>query len=147
MGKPGIKYGTENPKNPIYKNLDNCYKFIHDAQFMNVDFRKVIPKISFRGMRPEKEKAFIYCDPPYLSTTNNYSNSFNENDFIDLLEVLIDSDLKFCVSEFDNSFVLQQAKQRNLNIIVIGERNNMKNKRTEILITNYENRQIQLFKN
>ena len=145
MGKPGIKYGTENPKNPIYKNLDNCYKKIHDVQFMNCDFREMFNKISFRAMRPEKEKTFIYCDPPYLETSNNYKNGFKKNDFIDLLDVLIDSNLKFCVSEFDNPFILEQAKQRNLNIIIIGERRNMKNKRTEILITNYKNIQTSLF--
>jgi len=45
---------------------------------------------------------------------------------------------KFAMSEFDNEFILNQAKERNLNIIFIGERHNLKNKRTEILITNYQ---------
>lgn len=43
------------------------------------------------------------------------------------------------MSEFDHPFILEQAKQRNLNVIVIGERQNLKNRRTEILVTNYEN--------
>ena len=42
------------------------------------------------------------------------------------------------MSEFDNEFILNQAKKRGLNVIVIGERKNLKNRRTEILITNYE---------
>ena len=42
------------------------------------------------------------------------------------------------MSEFDNEFILNQAKERRLNIIYIGERTNLKNKRTEILVTNYQ---------
>ena len=145
MGMPGIKYGTVNPKNSIYDNLDNVYKLIHDVQFMNTDFRKVIDKISFRTMRPEREKAFIYCDPPYLETTNNYKNSFTENDFLDLLNTLIDSKLNFAISEFNHPFVIEKAKKRGLNVIIIGERNNLKNTRVEILITNYSNAQQSLF--
>ena len=34
--------------------------------------------------------------------------------------------------------ILDQAKQRNLNVIILGERRNLGNRRTEILITNYE---------
>ena len=32
-----------------------------------------------------------------------------------------------------------ESTERNLNLITIGERQNLKNRRTEILITNYEN--------
>ena len=42
------------------------------------------------------------------------------------------------MSEFNHPFILEQAKERNLNVITIGERQNLKNRRTEILITNYE---------
>lgn len=38
-----------------------------------------------------------------------------------------------------------KAKQRGLNVITIGERQNLKNCRTEILVTNYSNRQPELF--
>jgi len=51
----------------------------------------------------------------------------------------------FAISEFNNDFVLSQAKERGLNVIYIGERKNLKNVRTEILITNYENSQQSLF--
>ena len=43
------------------------------------------------------------------------------------------------MSEFDHPFVLEEAKRRNLNIINIGERKNLGNRRLEILITNYQN--------
>ncbi len=80
----------------------------------------------------------IYCKPPYLGTTDNYSNSFTENDSIRLFDCLQNAGCKFAISEFDNEFILNQAKERCLNIVYIGERKNIGNRRTEILITNYE---------
>ena len=49
------------------------------------------------------------------------------------------------MSEFDHPFILKQAKERNLNVIEIGERQNLKNRRTEILVTNYKTNQLNLF--
>ena len=58
--------------------------------------------------------------------------------FVDLFDTLQATGCKFAMSEFDNEFILNQAKERGLNVIIIGERKNLKNRRTEILITNYE---------
>lgn len=88
---------------------------------------------------------FIYSDSPYIDTDDNYSHSFTENDCIDLFNCLQETGCKFAMSEFDNEFILNQAKERNLNVIIIGERQNLKNRRTEILITNYKNQQLKLF--
>jgi hypothetical protein len=41
------------------------------------------------------------------------------------------------MSEFDNEFVLEQARQRELHIYIIGERQALKKRSIEILITNY----------
>lgn len=136
-----IKFGTENPKNSVYNNIDKTIELLHDVQFLNNDFRDVLPKIQLR----EKSKVFIYCDPPYLGTNDNYSDSFCEKDSFDLFEVLTSSDCRFAMSEFAHHFILKEAKKRNLNIITIGERQNLKKRDTEILITNYENRQQKLF--
>ena len=40
------------------------------------------------------------------------------------------------ISEFDNPKILEMSK--GLNVYQIGERKNLKNRRSEILITNYE---------
>lgn len=87
----------------------------------------------------------VYLDPPYLLTLDNYSHSFKEQDCIDLFDCVQKIGVKFAYSEFDNPFILQQAKERNLNVITIGERQNLKNRRTEILVTNYQNTQLSLF--
>ena len=50
------------------------------------------------------------------------------------------------MSEFDNDhLIIEQAQKRGLNIIYIGERQNLSNRRTEILITSDEKMQQWLF--
>lgn len=121
----------------LMSKIDETAKYLFDVQFANFDFRKFIKSLSFRDEN-EQSKAFIYCDPPYLGTDDNYSNSFIEDDSKDLFDLLCNSGCKFAMSEFDHPFIIEQAKNRGLNYIVIGERKNLKNRRTEILITNYE---------
>jgi DNA adenine methylase len=142
LGQPmTIKFSTANSKQIAINNIKTTYDFLKDCslQFMNFDFRKALKSISFRRETSVKT-TFIYCDPPYLHTRNNYNNSFTEQDFVELLDLLQEKkDWKFAVSEFDNPFVIEQAKQRNLNVYIIGERRNLNNnRRTEILITNYD---------
>jgi site-specific DNA-adenine methylase len=87
-----------------------------------------------------RNTAFIYCDPPYLNTTDKYEmEGWKEQDVNDLFNCLIETGCKFAYSEFDHPFIIKQAETRNLNLITIGERQNLKNRRTEILITNYKN--------
>jgi len=116
--------------------LDKTFDLISGVQFMNVDFRKFFNNFQ---IRETEEQHFIYCDPPYLGTGDNYSHSFTEQDSSDLFNLLIQSKCKFAVSEFDHPFIIEQAQKNGLNTIIIGERQNLKNRRTEILITNYEN--------
>lgn len=130
----------------FYDLLDKTQDYITNVKFYNSDFRKFLNGMEYNQYRPnEKKESFIYCDPPYLGTNDNYSNSFTEQDSIDLFDCLQATGCKFAMSEFDNEFILNQAKERGLNVIIIGERKNLKNRRTEILITNYKKLQLELF--
>jgi len=131
-----LRVGSSNSKDVLAENLTKVNKVIFDVQFANSDFRRFLKMYSFK--ENENDTAFIYCDPPYLYTNDNYSNSFTQQDSIDLFDCLQATGCKFAMSEFDNEFILNQAKERGLNVIIIGERKNLKNRRTEILITNYE---------
>jgi len=132
------RYGCE----WVFNNEDIKEK-IFEVQFCNMDCNKFIKSISIE--QHEIKKTFIYCDPPYLGTGDNYSNSFTEEQSAELFDTLEETGCKFAMSEFDNPFILEQAKQRDLNVIIIGERQNLKNRRTEILVTNYSNSQQSLF--
>lgn len=135
MGTGSLRFTAEYSVKTL---LNNCMALSfdnYDVKFMNTDFRKVIGKIAWRD-EDEKQKAFVYADPPYLGTNGNY-DSFSEQDTTDLFQTLVDSKMRFAISEFDNEFVIDLAKRHNLNTNIIGERNNLRNRRTEILITNY----------
>lgn len=127
--------GTGKDKQILINNIFITYKMIQDVKFTNFDFRKFIKALSLSV--EELQKTFIYADPPYLETGSNYQN-FNEKDSIDLFDCLQEKGCKWAMSEFDNPFIIKQAKKRNLNVIEIGERVNLRNRKTEILITNYE---------
>lgn len=129
----------DNSKQNILEDLKPTFDFLFDVNFSNHDFKKFLNSIEFRGGE------FIYCDPPYLGTNDNYSDSFKEQDSLDLFNTLEETKCKWAISEFDHPFILEQALRRGLNVIYIGERQNLKNRRIEILVTNYENTQLELF--
>jgi DNA adenine methylase len=138
MGVNSTMQVAFNPSlNVLIKNIINAEGFAR-SRFTCLDFKDLFKSINYKkDGRNDEEKTFIYCDPPYLSTTDNYSNSFTEQDTIELFEVLIKTGCKFAISEFDNPIVLELAKKHGLEVITIGERQNLKNRRTEILIVNY----------
>jgi len=140
MGMPQtLHFKSDNSKKILLQNLEKTYLFLvrNENKFLNCDFREVLKKISFRSEK-EKTNAFIYADPPYLDTLNNYECSFTEQDSIDLFNVLQNSGIRWAMSEFKNDFIIKQTRERGLNVITIGERRTMKNRNTEILITNYK---------
>ncbi len=145
LGQPEtLRYLSENTSKLLYENINRTNEFIFGCEFMDCDFRDIFRKLSFKSKR-EKLNTFAYCDPPYLGTSNNYSQGFTEQDSFDLFDVLEASGVQFAMSEFDHPFILDQAKQRGLNIIEIGERKNLKNRRIEILVTNHVSSQLSLF--
>lgn len=136
LGKgDSLKLNSRNDIECINSEINSLNDKLYAVQFANMDFRKFINSISIEEQ--EVEKTFIYADPPYQNTGDNYSNSFTQQDSIDLFDTLQKTGCKWAMSEFDNEFILNQAKERNLNVHIIGERQNLKNRRTEILITNY----------
>jgi DNA adenine methylase len=139
----GSKSIITQSKHNFNDRLNETNKMLFDVQFANFDFRKFIKSLMLSDK--DKEQTLIYCDPPYLGTEDNYESSFTEDDSNDLFNCLEESKCKFAMSEFDHPFILEQAEKRGLNIIYIGERQNLKNRRTEVLITNYVNNQTSLF--
>jgi len=132
-----FKITVNNDKRTLYDALNKTNELMFDVIFNNCDFRKFITTLSFRG-KEEISNSFIYADPPYIDTADNYSHSFKRQDAIDLLDSLTKTGCNFAYSEFENDFILSEAEKRSLNVIIIGERRNIKKERTEILITNYK---------
>jgi DNA adenine methylase len=122
----------------LHKNIESLQDALDEITFLCCDFREVLGKVSFRHPDREKAKAFIYADPPYLGTGHNYATGFTEQDTFDLFRVLVESDMRFAISEFDHPTILHLADVYKLKINVIGRRRTLKNRQTELLITNYE---------
>jgi len=140
-----LRYNNTNTAKLIYQNIENTKKLLFGVEFMNCSFEEMFKKISL-GSEREKNKAFIYCDPPYLGTANNYVSGFTNEQSFNLFEVLQNTGVRWAMSEFDHPFILEQAEIRKLKVIDIGIRNNVKNRRKELLITNFDqNTQLKLF--
>lgn len=135
-----IKFTADNSKQILLDRIEPTFQYMSDAKFMCVDFREVLKQISFQDKSQlcTKGHSFIYDDAPYYGTDGWYTHNSNEvEDITDHMNVLVESEIKFAMSEFDNELILDMASDRKLNVITIGERRNLKNRRTEILLTNY----------
>ncbi len=133
-----LLHSNSTHKDKLQKLIKVCASQFEFAMLRNKDFRLFFDGISVTDKHIGKENRFIYADPPYLNTTNNYNTpKWTEKDSIDLFNTLENTGIKYAMSEFDNEFIITQAKNRNLNIIEIGERRSLQSTKKEILITNY----------
>jgi DNA adenine methylase len=119
----------------VRQRIDQVHDQLRGVQMMNCDFRKVISKICIRP--GTHHRVFIYADPPYLETKGGNYEGFSLRDTTDLFDCLLQSGCRFAISEFDHPDVLALAAKHGLRVIEIGERQNMMNRRMEILIVNY----------
>lgn len=137
MGDPStLRYATGNSKRIVIEHMARTKAMLWDCEFTNCDFRNILRKLPSRNL--QSQSTFIYADPPYLDTTNNYVAGFAEQDCRDLMTMLAKCGSKFAMSEFDHPFVIGLAAELGLNVTVLGERKNLSNRRTEILVTNYK---------
>jgi len=129
-----------NSRKILLENAKDILKYVNKLiVFENKDFREINLPYSYPKTRPlQKYGQFVYCDPPYIQTADNYSNSFTEQDTKELIEKLISSELRFCISEFLTDTTEKLAKQYNLKLTIIKERRNHKKRATEIIMTNYK---------
>jgi len=135
----------QSDKKVLLSKIENVFKLAQNIKFTNCDFRDILKKIVFKDNN-EINKTFLYADPPYLNTGSNYNTTWTEQDTRDLFKVCMDSGLRFAISEFDNPVIIEIAKSYDLNINYLKERQTLKSRNTEILITNYHaNRQRRLF--
>lgn len=132
-------------KEKIRKLIKKTAESFGSTMIRNKDFRLFFNDIYETEAHIPKRHRFIYADPPYLGTTNNYSDSFTADDANDLFKILIESGIKFGYSEFDNPIILDLAKKYDLKIIQIGERRTLGSRNNEILVVNYENPELTLF--
>lgn len=144
-GNSLFKVSPTNPQKILLDNYLLAKDIFSGVTICNSDYRDLLHKMEWAHFyKKNKFIVFCYADPPYLDTTDNYSHSFTEQDSIDLFNILESKSKEYpdkfyyAISEFNHPFILEQAKQRNLNVVEIGERRNLGNRKMEILVCNYE---------
>lgn len=134
LGKPQtLKWNNKDAKRSLHQRISATRELLFDVEFTNVDFRQFLRRIPLS--KAERTQAFVYADPPYLDTANNYgeAGAWHLQDTADLFADLLASGLRFAISEFDHPEVLALATRHNLRRVHIGERHNLRNRRTELL--------------
>ena len=133
-----LKFGASHARQIALNAIRDGFAAINRIQFMSTDFRDVLPRIAWRHPR-DTRSAFCYADPPYINAdcATYGAAPWTEQDTVDLFALLAASGLRFAISEFDGAFVRDLAAQHGLTVTTLGERRNIANRKTEILVTNY----------
>ena len=133
-----LKFGAGNSRQIALNAIRDGLAAINRIQFMSTDFRDALNRIAWRHPR-DTRSAFVYADPPYINTdcATYGAATWTETDTVDLFAMLSQSGMRFAVSEFDGEFIRDLAAQYGLTVNTLGERRNIANRKTEILITNY----------
>ena len=141
LGKNDTLYfnSCNNSKETLLSDMKNILKYLKHVKFDNKNLFDINLPLSYPKNRPlQKYGQFAYLDLPYINTTDNYSNSFTEKDTRKAIEKMDATGLRYAISEFKSDMTEQIAKDYNLNYIEIKERKSLKNRNTEILMTNYK---------
>jgi DNA adenine methylase len=141
-----LRLGLSNEKVNLINNIEPTFRKLQNARITNSDFREVIPKISFSKGLLSKEESFVYLDPVYLDSCHYYKcPKWTVDDTEDCFKIMANSGIPSAMSEFDHEAVMDFASDYKMNITEIKERQNIKNRKKEILITNYSTGQGKLF--
>ncbi len=104
MNMPNWGYSHTKSVQP-YKwpaRIDHAYEKLKYAKITNLHFRDVISA-------PSKQNVFMFIDPPYFKADQKraYFHSFELEDHLELLELLKNTNFKFCLS-YDNCEEIQE---------------------------------------
>lgn len=140
-----LRLGLDNTKKILLKNIEPTFEALQDVKITTNDFREVIAKLSFSKKVLSKQDTFLFLDPIYIETEHYYNvPKWTVDDTLDCFNIMETSGINSGMCEFDHPIILAEAKKRNFNIIPIKERQNIKNRKKEIFITNYESPQYKL---
>jgi DNA adenine methylase len=123
-------------KSLTLNKIPNVNELLENVIIANLDFEKFLKSITFDN-EIKKSKSFIYADPPYLNTSNNYNLKWTVEDTVRLFLVLDNLNIRFAVSEIESDFINEIADYFKLNIIEIATFRSQRKTRKELLITNY----------
>ncbi len=134
-----LRVSIDNSKMNLIDRIDSTFDQLKYSKITNLDFRDVLGTISFSKKLIAQTDAFIYMDPVYLDTDHYYKvPKWTIDDTIDCFEIMANSGIRSALSEFDHPEILKLVDRYGFHKIQLGVRQNIKNRRSELLITNYQ---------
>ena len=132
-----LRLTVGNSKKVLIEKIKNFNEGIETVQFDNTDFEKFLTQYSFKdSFNPRK--VFAFDDPPYVGTTNNYDTpKWTIANLERLIQVQQERGILFMICEFDTPEVIELAGRYGLTVVEIGDRQNLRNRRMEIILVNY----------
>jgi DNA adenine methylase len=126
-------------KSKLNKLVVTASAFLQNTVLSNKDHKSFVQDFAVSESHIPARKRFIYNDPPYVGTCQNYNlPTWQLEDLYNLINNCIETTIPFAVSEFKNEQTVAIAKELNLDIINITESYNMGKPETEILMINYD---------
>lgn len=147
LGKgDNLRLGIDNTKKILIDSIEPTFDQLQNSKILNRDFREVLPNISFSETVTSKADTFVYLDPIYLDTTHTYKvPSWSKKDTEDCFLLMQGCGIRCVMSEFDNEMVMDLASKYKMEVSFLTDRNNLKNRRREVVIKNFSTDQISLF--
>lgn len=146
VGKFNLPVGNVDFNKNVYNALLGYLDFMeqNSVEFHNKDFTDFLADISFDN------KAFVYCDPPYLISASEYNKLWNEDkerELYSVLDELNKKGVRFGVTNLvrhkgqENRILLEWAEKYKTfgissNYISFND-NTIKEDSTEVYVTNY----------
>ncbi|WP_438447429.1 DNA adenine methylase [Gorillibacterium sp. sgz5001074] len=147
INSTGWRHSTSSNNNPATGYISACSIFTEFAERMkgvmieNTDFREIIEKY-------DAPDALFYVDPPYIGREKYYAGGFTERDHRDLAAMLNKIEGKAIVSYYQDPMLDElysgwnRETFQNPRQVVNG---GVFNQAEELLLMNYDNRQMSLF--
>jgi len=96
-------------------------------------------------------KAFFYCDPPYINTHQGHYKGYGEADYIRLLDALVKIKGKFLLSSYPNAILKKYIKKHKWNIQSVTKKiavTKLTDKvKTEVMVFNYPEKDGGVYEN
>jgi DNA adenine methylase len=146
--RTGWRHSTTSHQNPAIGYVNACEvirgfaKRMQGVMIEHLDFRQVIEKY-------DSEDALFYVDPPYVGREKFYAGGFTLKDHYELAEMLNGSRAKVIVSYYDDPIINQIYRgwnvDRHMEFKQAVGGQNIGGQAEELLIMNYEIKQMSLF--
>lgn len=146
--KTGWRHSTSSSQNPAMGYVNACEKIRAFAKRMQgvmierLDFRTIIEKY-------DSPEALFYVDPPYVGREKFYAGGFTIKDHVELGELLNSARGKVIISYYDDPIIRKMYKNWNVEKHAAFKQavggQNVGGEAEELLIMNYEIKQLSLF--